>query len=113
MTVPSVAVAITKFLFGMCDCTVDSAVDTGDFSLVLGLFHVCRQAHVRSHVSSDMNWVHVHPGSQSLLWSVINITQTIIYILCEISLRFISYSDSLYLKDIFGKKLTRILFGFL
>ena len=27
----------TKFLFGMCDCTVDSDVGTGDFSLVLGI----------------------------------------------------------------------------
>ena len=32
MTVASVAVEATKFLFGMCDCTVASDVGTGDFS---------------------------------------------------------------------------------
>ena len=33
MTVTSVAVAITKFLFGMCDCTVDSDVVSGNLLL--------------------------------------------------------------------------------
>ena len=42
MTVTSVAVATTKFLFGMCDCTVDSDTQTGEFSLMLGILHVCR-----------------------------------------------------------------------
>ena len=41
-----VAVATTKFLFGMCDCTVDIDVGTGDFSLVLGILHVCAHVHV-------------------------------------------------------------------
>jgi len=40
VTVTIVAVATTKFLFGTCDCTVDSDVGTGDFSLVLGILHV-------------------------------------------------------------------------
>ena len=30
---------------------VDSDVDTGDFSLVLGILHVCGYDHVRSHMS--------------------------------------------------------------
>ena len=50
VTVTSVAVATTKFLFGMCDCAVDHDVGTGNFSIVKGLLHVCRHAHVRSHV---------------------------------------------------------------
>ena len=41
MTVTSVAVATTKFLFGMC---VDSDVGTVDFSLVLEILHVCGNA---------------------------------------------------------------------
>ena len=55
MTDTSVAVATTKFLFGMCDCTVDSDVGTGDFSLVPGILHVCGHAHVRSHVSLGLD----------------------------------------------------------
>ena len=53
MTVVSVAVEKTKFLFGMCDCTADSDVGTGDFSLMPGILHVCGHADVRSHVSPD------------------------------------------------------------
>ena len=50
----SVAVTTTKFLRGMCDCTIYSDVGTGNFSLVLGILHVCGHAHVRSHVSPGM-----------------------------------------------------------
>ena len=39
LTVTSVPVAITKSLFGMCHCTFDSDIGTGDFSLVLGILH--------------------------------------------------------------------------
>ena len=49
-----VVVTTTKFLFCLCDCTVDSDVSTGDFSLLLGILHVCEHAHVRSHVSSGI-----------------------------------------------------------
>ena len=49
VAVTSVAVATTKFLLGMCDCTVDNDVGTGDFSLVLEILHV------RSHVSQRMD----------------------------------------------------------
>ena len=55
MTVVSVAVEATKFLFGMCHCMVDSDVGMGDFSLVPGILHVCGHAHVRSHVCPDMD----------------------------------------------------------
>ena len=44
--VTSVAVATTQFLFRMCDCTVNSDVDMGNFSLVRGILHVCGHAHV-------------------------------------------------------------------
>ena len=40
MTVFSLAVATMNFLFGMCDCTADNDVDTGDFSLVPGTLRV-------------------------------------------------------------------------
>ena len=53
--VTSAAVATMKFLFGMCDCTFDSDGDTGDFSFVVGILHVCGHAQVRSHVSPDMD----------------------------------------------------------
>ena len=46
MTVASVAVDATKFLFGTCDCTVDSDVGTDDFSLVPGKLQVCGHTHV-------------------------------------------------------------------
>ena len=36
--VTSVQAMTTMFLFGMCDCTVDSNVIMGDFSLVLEIF---------------------------------------------------------------------------
>ena len=54
MTFTSVAIAKTKLLFGMHDCTVDSDVGTGDFSLVLGILRMCGHAHVQSHVSPGM-----------------------------------------------------------
>jgi len=40
VTVASVTVTTTKVLSGECDCTVDSEVDKGYFSLVLGILHV-------------------------------------------------------------------------
>ena len=39
----------------MCNCAVDSDVGTGDFSLVLGILHVCGHARMRSHVSPGMD----------------------------------------------------------
>ena len=59
MTVTSVTVATTKFLFGMCDCTVDSDVGTEDFSLVLRILHVCGKARVRSHMSPGIDCISV------------------------------------------------------
>ena len=47
----AVASATTKFLLGMCDCSIDSDVSTDDFLLVLGNLHICGHAHVRSQVS--------------------------------------------------------------
>ena len=55
MTISSVAVVTAKFLFGICDCTVKSDVGSGDFSLMLGILHVWEHAHVRSHVSQDLD----------------------------------------------------------
>ena len=68
VTVNSVAVAATKFFSGMCDCTVDSDVGTGDFLLVLGLLHVCGYAHVRSHVFPGIDCVYNHVLFESLLF---------------------------------------------
>ena len=56
MTVVRVAVEAMEFLSGMCDCTVDSDVGKGDFSLVLGILHESGHVHVRLHVSPDMDW---------------------------------------------------------
>ena len=50
VTITSVAVATTKFLFGMYDCTFDNNADTVHLSLVLLILHGCGHAHVRSHV---------------------------------------------------------------
>ena len=55
MTVTSVVVATAKFLFVMCDRTVDIDVGTGDCSLVLGILHMCGHVHVRSYVSPGMD----------------------------------------------------------
>ena len=41
-----VVVAATKFLFSLCDCTVDSNVGTGDFSIMLEILNVCGHAYV-------------------------------------------------------------------
>ena len=41
VAVISVAVATTKFLFGMGDSTAESYVGTGNFSLVLGVSPMC------------------------------------------------------------------------
>jgi len=57
VTVTSVAVATTKSLFGMCDCTLDSDVGTDEFSLVRGILNLCGKAHVRSYVSQSMDCI--------------------------------------------------------
>ena len=49
-----VPVATTKFLFGMCYCTVDSDVDTSDFMLILEIFAcvwtcACAITHTSGH----------------------------------------------------------------
>jgi len=53
--VTSVAVLTTKLLFGIYDCTVDNDVDTGDFSFMPGILHICSHAQVRLHVSPGMD----------------------------------------------------------
>ena len=55
VTVTSVAVATTKFPFGMCDRMVDKDAGTHHFSLVRGILHVCGHANVRSHESLGMD----------------------------------------------------------
>ena len=60
------AVEATKFLFRMCDCTVDRDVGTGDISLVPGIVHVCGHVHVRSHVSPDMDCLHRHFNNEHI-----------------------------------------------
>ena len=55
MTITSVAVGTTKFLFGICDCMVDIDDGTDDLSLVLGVLHVCEREHMRSHVYPNID----------------------------------------------------------
>jgi len=50
VTVTSVAVVTMKFLFGTCNCTVDSDIGTSDFSLVLGILHMCVDMHTCNHM---------------------------------------------------------------
>ena len=86
MKVTSVAVAAAKFPFGMCDCTVDSDVGTGDFSLVLGILHVCGHSRMRSHVPPDMDCgslvsarKDIYPGQAAcqIRWPVASLTPCI------------------------------------
>ena len=49
------AEATTEFLFRIYDCTVDSDVGTGNFSLMLGISLICGHTHVRSHVPPAMD----------------------------------------------------------
>ena len=58
MIVTSVGVVTTKFLFGMCDCTVGSGVGTGNLSIALGFLHMCGQAHLQSHVAECLDLSH-------------------------------------------------------
>ena len=51
MTITSAAVVTAKFLFDMCDCMVDIDIGIGDFSLLLGILHMCTHIHMQSHVS--------------------------------------------------------------
>ena len=57
MTVTGAVVVTAELLFGMCNCTVESDVGSCDFSLVLGIPHVCVDAHMKSHMCQDMDWV--------------------------------------------------------
>ena len=43
VTVTSAAIATTKFLFGICDCTADSDDAEDSFSLVLQMPHNAKQ----------------------------------------------------------------------
>ena len=55
LTVTSGTVVRTNVTFGMCDCTVVSYVGMGNFSLILGILHICGHTHVRLHVSPGMD----------------------------------------------------------
>ena len=55
MTDISVALETTKFLFGICDCTVDSDVGRSDTLLGLGILQACERACVRSRVIPGMD----------------------------------------------------------
>ena len=41
VTVTSVTVVTMKFVFGICNCMVDSDIRMGEFWLVLGILHGC------------------------------------------------------------------------
>ena len=55
VTVTSAAVETTNILFSMCNCTVDSEVSMGDFSLVLEILHLCGHVHVQWHLSLSVD----------------------------------------------------------
>ena len=54
VTITSVTVETTKFIFCMCDCKVDSDACMENSSLMLEVLQVCGRVHVRSHVSPSM-----------------------------------------------------------
>ena len=45
-----------EFLFGICNCMVDSDVCTDEFLLVLGSSHVCGHVHMWLHMSLGIDW---------------------------------------------------------
>lgn len=55
MAVINVAVTTKKYPFGICECTVDSDFDTGDFAHV-GDFARVWACVVQSHVSLGMDY---------------------------------------------------------
>ena len=62
MTVTSVTAAIAKYSFDSCNCMVDKDVGTGDFSLVLGILHVCGHVHMISqghglHIKMELHFL--------------------------------------------------------
>ena len=46
MTFTTVAVVITKVLFGICNCRVDSDVGMSNYTLALGILCICGHVHV-------------------------------------------------------------------
>ena len=47
-----------KFLFSMCNCMIDSDVGMDDFSLLLGILHMCGHMHVQLHVLMGMDFIY-------------------------------------------------------
>ena len=46
VAITSILVVMMKFLFGMCDCILNSSVGTCDGLLVLEISHICGHKHV-------------------------------------------------------------------
>ena len=59
MAVSNVAVETTKFLHGICNCTVGSDIGTGNFLVVWG-FCTCADTHVLLHMLQDMNCTYIY-----------------------------------------------------
>ena len=81
VTVTSIAVVTTMFLFGMCNCMVDSDVGKGDLLPMLGILHICQQMHMRykclqawtacsllKQKVADNRGSKTHLGQSYLLW---------------------------------------------
>ena len=60
VTVTSTAAAGNEVSFWHVRLHGRSDIGTGDFSPVLGILHVCRHAHVRSHVSPGMECLYLN-----------------------------------------------------
>ena len=55
VTVTIIAVGTMKFLFGMNDCTVDSDVGMGYFSIMLGIWQLFWYMYVQPHMPPGKN----------------------------------------------------------
>ena len=54
----------------MCDCTVDSDVGTGNFSLVQGILHICGHTHMRWHMLQGMDCCcHIYIRQENVVYT--------------------------------------------
>ena len=80
VTVNTVAVATTKFLFGTCHCTFDSDIGTCEFSLVLGILHMFGHEHPRSHLSPGVYKIILAAVDSSILLFGMVFEQMLIFV---------------------------------
>ena len=69
MTVTSVPIVITTFLFGMHNGMVHNSIGIGDFSLMLGILHICvAHTHAIIYVSMHGQDIVLHSVLLRFFW---------------------------------------------